>query len=128
MTMRLTVRLASRLLGWLEVQKQADPSLRGDVAQGVALLSAQKGPAGNAKSQVHPDKALDGWLVMKIEVVSGTKSVEHRKFKRPTHARPARANPTLPPEVRSRGSRPSIHPDGHPNSYTRCYRKLPHLK
>jgi hypothetical protein len=75
LTMRLTHRLAARLLAWLEAQMQADGSLRGDVAQGMAQLSAQKDPAGKPKSQVHPDKALDGWLVTKIDVVTGKKAV-----------------------------------------------------
>lgn len=75
LTMRLTTRLVERLLAWLEAQMAADSTLRGDVAQAVAQLAAQKDPAGQPKSQVHPDKALDGWLVTKIDVATGKKAV-----------------------------------------------------
>lgn len=75
LTMRLSTRLVARLLGWLEAQLRADNSLQADVAQAVAQLSAQKDPAGAAKSQVHPDKAYDGWLVTKIDVATHDKVV-----------------------------------------------------
>lgn len=68
LTQRLTLRLAVRLLSWLESQAPEGGAVPREVSQAMAQMSAQRDPSAQASSPVQPDKAMDGWLVTKIDM------------------------------------------------------------